>query len=154
MRATNNRGHCPFTVVADEGQQRASEVPRLQSVAVGKHGNFNGPAIRTWTEIGLQGYFWPGVIFCIAIPEVFSLFNHNNPLETGEWRTHRTEQEPGNYLDFDPLGLKPDDPEELLDKQNKELNNGRLAMLGISGMIAQELVNGQKIIDTLQQKAR
>jgi light-harvesting complex I chlorophyll a/b binding protein 1 len=57
-------------------------------------------------------------------------------------------------LDFDPLGLKPTDPDAFIDKQNKELNNGRLAMLGISGMIAQELVNGQKIVETLQQKAR
>jgi len=118
------------------------------------HGDFNGPAIKTWTEIGTQGYFWPGVLFCIAIPEVFSVFNHNSPFEYGEWRTHRTDTEPGNYLDFDPLGLKPTDPDEFIDKQNKELNNGRLAMIGISGMIAQELVNGQKIVETLQQKAR
>jgi hypothetical protein len=118
------------------------------------HGNFNGPAIKTWTEIGTQGYFWPGVLFCIAIPEVFSVFNHNSPFEYGEWRTHRTDTEPGNYLDFDPLGLKPTDPDAFIDKQNKELNNGRLAMIGISGMIAQELVNGQKIVETLQQKAR
>lgn len=118
------------------------------------HGQYTGPAMKTWTEIGLAGNFWPGVIFCIAIPEVFSVFNHNNPFETGEWRTHRTDTQPGNYLDFDPLGLKPDDPAEFEIKQNKELNNGRLAMIGISGMIAQELVNGQKIIDTLQQKVR
>lgn len=118
------------------------------------HGNFAGPAIKTWSQIGTQGYFWPGVLFCIAIPEVFSVFNHNNPFESGEWRTHRTDTEPGNYLDFDPLGLKPTDPDEFIDKQNKELNNGRLAMIGISGMIAQELVNGQKIIETLQQKTR
>ena len=101
------------------------------------HGNFNGPAIKTWTAIGTQGYFWPGVLACIAIPEVFSVFNHNNPFESGEWRTHRTDQDAGNYLDFDPLGLKPTDPDELKVIQNKELNNGRLAMIGISGMIAQ-----------------
>jgi len=112
------------------------------------HGKFSGPAIDTWTQIGLDGFFWPGVIFCIAIPEVFSVFNHNNPFETGEWRTHRTDQEPGNYLDFDPLGLKPTDPDEFKEKQNKELNNGRLAMIAISGMIAQELVNHKTILET------
>jgi len=114
------------------------------------HGSFNGPSIKTWTEIGLQGNFWPGVILCIAIPEVFSLFNHKDPRRTGEWRSHKTEQEPGSYLNFDPLGLKPKDPASLRVMQDKEINNGRLAMIGISGMVAQELVNGQKIVDTLQ----
>jgi len=112
------------------------------------HGKFSGPSIDTWTQIGLDGYFWPGVIFSIAIPEVFSVFNHNNPFETGEWRTHRTDTEPGNYLDFDPLGLKPTDPDEFKERQSKELNNGRLAMIGISGMIAQELVNHKTILET------
>jgi len=46
---------------------------------------------------------------------------------------------------FDPLNLKPQDPEELKVLENKELNNGRLAMLGASGMIAQELVTGKAI---------
>jgi hypothetical protein len=41
---------------------------------------------------------------------------------------------------FDPLGLKPSDPEEFATMQTKELQNGRLAMLGAMGMIAQELV--------------
>merc|ERR1712196_317669 len=46
---------------------------------------------------------------------------------------------------FDPLNLKPQDPEELKVLENKELNNGRLAMLGASDMIAQELVTGKSI---------
>jgi len=113
-------------------------------------GIYRGPSIDTWTQIGLDGYFWPGVIFCIALPEVFSLFNHNNPFEYGEWRTHRTDIEPGSYAGFDPLGLKPKDPDEFDLMQSKELNNGRAAMIGIAGMIAQELVNHQKILETLQ----
>ena len=31
---------------------------------------------------------------------------------------------------FDPLGLKPDDPDELNELQTKEHNNGQLAMIG------------------------
>jgi hypothetical protein len=46
---------------------------------------------------------------------------------------------PGD-IGFDPLGLKPTDPEDFADMQTKELNNGRLAMLAAIGMIGQELV--------------
>jgi len=50
----------------------------------------------------------------------------------------------GDY-GFDPLNIKPKDPEELLVLQNKELNNGRLAMVSVAGIIAQELVTGSNI---------
>ncbi|KAJ1450301.1 putative plastid light harvesting protein [Pelagophyceae sp. CCMP2097] len=50
----------------------------------------------------------------------------------------------GDY-GFDPLNIKPEDPEELAAVQLKEINNGRLAMFGILGMVAQELVTGAKI---------
>jgi light-harvesting complex I chlorophyll a/b binding protein 1 len=51
---------------------------------------------------------------------------------------------PGD-LGFDPLNLKPSDPAKLIVMQNKELSNGRLAMLSFAGMLAQELVTGKKI---------
>merc|ERR1712003_530693 len=50
----------------------------------------------------------------------------------------------GDY-GFDPLNLKPEKPEELMAMQNKEINNGRLAMLAAAGIMAQELVTGKKI---------
>lgn len=56
---------------------------------------------------------------------------------------------PGN-LDFDPLGLKPEDPEEFFNMQTKELQNGRLAMLAAAGFMAQELVDGKGIVEHLQ----
>ena len=56
---------------------------------------------------------------------------------------------PGD-IGFDPLGLKPSDPKEFAEIQTKELQNGRLAMLGVAGMCAQELVNGQGIVETIQ----
>lgn len=47
-------------------------------------------------------------------------------------------------LSFDPLGLKPDNEGDLKKMMNKELNNGRLAMLGTAGIVAGELVSGGK----------
>jgi light-harvesting complex I chlorophyll a/b binding protein 1 len=66
----------------------------------------------------------------------------------GEGRVLRKDYYPGD-LGFDPLGLKPDDPEEFAIMQTKELQNGRLAMLGVAGMVAQELVNGKEIFVNL-----
>ena len=55
---------------------------------------------------------------------------------------------PGD-LGFDPLGLKPTDDKKFADMQTRELQNGRLAMLGIAGMCSQELVNHKTIMDTI-----
>lgn len=52
-------------------------------------------------------------------------------------------------LGWDPLGLKPDEPEAFATLQTKEINNGRLAMIGVAGMIVQELVNGKGIFENL-----
>ena len=38
---------------------------------------------------------------------------------------------------FDPLGLKPTNPQELKTLETKELNNGRLAMIAIAGFVVQ-----------------
>merc|ERR1712087_315334 len=51
---------------------------------------------------------------------------------------------PGD-LRFDPLGLKPTDAKEFETMTNKELNNGRLAMIAAIGMIVQEQVTHQTL---------
>jgi hypothetical protein len=97
------------------------------------------------------------IITAIAIPEIYSTFNFEEPtgkktkdgeFNSEEWQSKawqiRKEIIPGD-LGFDPLGLKPTDAEEMKAMQTKELNNGRLAMFGIAGMVAQELVSGQKL---------
>ena len=48
-------------------------------------------------------------------------------------------------LGFDPFGFKPLQPEKLREMQTKELNNGRLAMLGIAGFVVQELITQESI---------
>ena len=59
-------------------------------------------------------------------------------------RTLRENYAPGD-LGFDPLNLKPKEPAALLAMQNKELNNGRLAMIACAGIVVQELVTGESI---------
>ncbi len=44
-------------------------------------------------------------------------------------------------LGFDPLGFKPKTQKGFDVIRTKELSNGRLAMLGVAGMVAQELVS-------------
>eukprot|EP00900_Chrysochromulina_parva_P027100 jgi/Chrpa1/9023/Chrysochromulina_OHIO_Genome00017002-RA len=53
----------------------------------------------------------------------------------------KPEYVPGD-IGFDPLGLKPTDPEEFRIMQTKELQNGRLAMLAAAGFLAQEFATG------------
>merc|ERR1712194_836096 len=55
---------------------------------------------------------------------------------------------PGD-IGFDPLGLKPDNFEDFSAMSTKELQHGRLAMLAVAGIVAQELVNGKEIFVNL-----
>ena len=48
-------------------------------------------------------------------------------------------------MGFDPLGFKPTDAAAFKTIATKEINNGRLAMLAVAGIVAQELVTGEKI---------
>jgi len=55
---------------------------------------------------------------------------------------------PGD-VGFDPLNLKPETSEAFSDMQTRELQNGRLAMIGWAGMCSQELFNHKGILETL-----
>merc|ERR1719399_641898 len=105
-------------------------------------GNIDVPSYVAFQQTPLEN-FWPAVVTAIAIPEVFSVQSFNEPDSKGDkfWTVKKNYWQPG----FDPLGLKPKDPKEWTDMQNKELNNGRLAMIAAAGMIAQELATGQKL---------
>merc|ERR1712154_123404 len=71
----------------------------------------------------------------------------------GSWTktlwTLRDNYYPGD-LGFDPLGFKPTDANAFADMQTRELQNGRLAMLGVAGMCSQELVNHKTIFETFE----
>uniref|UniRef100_A0A7S2MJE1 Uncharacterized protein n=1 Tax=Haptolina brevifila TaxID=156173 RepID=A0A7S2MJE1_9EUKA len=105
-------------------------------------GDVDVPSYIAFQETPLQA-FWPAVVIVISIVEVFSVFSFNSPFG-GELFSIRTDFESGD-LGFDPLRLKPESAEELREMQTKELNNGRLAMIAIAGMVGQELWTGSKL---------
>merc|ERR1719235_1244077 len=73
--------------------------------------------------------FWPALLGICGMLELLAYPDRSKP--------------PGD-LGFDPLGLKPKDPKAYMEIQNKELANGRLAMVAWAGIIGQELMLGQK----------
>ena len=108
----------------------------------------DAPSFSAFQQTPLQT-FWPVVVGVIAIAEVFSVFTFQNPAsyvdgEPAEPWTMRLDHAPGD-LGFDPMGLKPTGAKELAEMQTKELNNGRLAMIAIAGMVVQEGVTGAKL---------
>jgi Chlorophyll A-B binding protein len=50
---------------------------------------------------------------------------------------------------WDPLNLRPNDPETWEKVQTRELKNGRLAMLAIAAFLVQENLTGQGPIEQL-----
>ena len=117
------------------------------------NGQISGPAIYQFQMMDdINGHFWEVVLFIIALIEGQNILGGwENYKETAERGTTVTAELKADYvngdLGFDPLGLKPADADAFDLMRTKELQNGRLAMLGIAGMVAQELVSGQKLFD-------
>ena len=119
-----------------------------------EHYTFTGidsPSYVSFEQPGLSGGLWLGLAVMLGNVEGKSVESFM-PLDGGivaeqnESRLFRIREDhlPGD-LGFDPLGLKPTNDKDLKSMATKELNNGRLAMIGIAGMVAQELVSGMKI---------
>ena len=62
--------------------------------------------------------------------------------------TLRDDYYPGD-IGFDPLGIRPDTPEAFATEQCRELSNGRLAMIAVAGLCAQEIVRPVQILENL-----
>jgi len=107
-------------------------------------GNIDVPSYIAFQQTPLQT-FWIAVALAIGVLELESINSFQPALKSDDQIYKiRTDRVPGD-LGFDPLGMKPKDDKGLLELQNKELNNGRLAMLAAAGMIAQELATGKKL---------
>jgi len=109
-----------------------------------------GPAIRHLDEVDAVSPFFLAFL-TIAIGSVEwnrALRGFSKPEGSFAFQQLNDSYYPGD-VGFDPLNLKPSDPEEFATMQTKELQNGRLAMLGAMGMIAQELVDGKEIFVSL-----
>jgi len=103
------------------------------------------PAYVQFQATPLQN-FWILVAIVIAIPEVlFSIPSFKGTTPDGYFEM-KTDRVPGD-LGWDPLGIKPKKENEFTVMQNREINNGRLAMIATAGMIGQELATGQKIFE-------
>jgi hypothetical protein len=106
-------------------------------------GDIDVPSYLAFQQTPLQA-FWPAVVAAIAIPEIYSVQTFDPPSSKKERWTIRSDHVAGD-LGFDPLDLKPVDPQELLEVQNSELTHGRWAMLATAVMIIEELTTGTKI---------
>jgi len=108
----------------------------------------DGPAIR---HLDLLDEKFPefGELFILicAFIEGWNIVNKWEPRsETkmlGRAARLREDSEPGD-LNWDPLGWYPKDEAAQVEIRTKELQNGRLAMLAVAGIVAQELTDGKE----------
>ena len=113
-------------------------------------GQIDGPAIYQFQQADdLVSFFWVGVLFVIALIEGQNIITGWESVEQTQARGGSIAVLKESYvngdLGFDPLGFSPKNQVEFANMRTKELNNGRLAMIGVAGMVVQELVTGEKI---------
>jgi len=117
------------------------------------NGDITGPANSHLAQVqSISPFFFAWLVTAIATAEFGrARIGWEEPVEAikknadVEGKTWLSKLNDGYYpgdIGFDPLGLKPTDGEEFAEMQTKELQHGRLAMLGAIGMIVQEQVTG------------
>jgi len=118
----------------------------------GPFGGIDSPSYVSFEQPPLAGGLWFGLALMAGNVEYLSVDTFEPLLEGGiiaeqnEDKLFRIKADhKAGDLGFDPLGLKPTSEAELKTMATKELNNGRLAMIGMAGMVAQELVTHAKI---------
>jgi len=111
--------------------------------------DINGPAIFQYQQAESLLNAWSyNVLGLAAAVEGYNIVNGwDTPSETfkGDGVAYLKSDYTNGDLNFDPLGFKPKDPTKFKEMQAKELNNGRLAMIGMAGLVVQELISNTKI---------
>jgi len=108
-----------------------------------------GPAIRHLDEVRATApFFFEALALVIGGLELTRALKGWETPGNDEEKILKDDYYPGD-IGFDPLNLKPDNFDEFAIMSTKELQHGRLAMLGIAGIVAQELVNSKEIFVTL-----
>lgn len=112
-------------------------------------GLITGPAIYQFQQADdLLSYFWVLVLFTIGLVEGQNILS-GWETPAGASIAQLKEDYVNGDLGFDPMGLKPTSAAAFDRLRTKELQNGRLAMIGVAGMVAQELVNGKGILENI-----
>lgn len=112
--------------------------------------NIDGPAIFQFQQAdALIPDFWVTVLWLVALVEGQTIIDAWQPIEEtmkeplGVAKLRKSHV-PGN-LGFDPLKLMPKTTKDAKAMQTKEINNGRLAMIGVVGLVVQELITNEAI---------
>lgn len=89
-------------------------------------------------------------MFAVGIAEVQQATTAYSPMDkiSGTSNVKGSSEYVLGDLGFDPLGIVGKE-EEFTAYRQKELNNGRLAMIAIIGEWVQELINGKELIENL-----
>ena len=112
--------------------------------------SITGPAIYQFQQAAdMLRAFTPNVIGLTLAIEGYNIVkgweSNDETLKRGGLLAELKEDYTAGDLRFDPLGLKPQSPAAFKTMATKEINNGRLAMLAIAGIVAQELVTGKSV---------